>query len=55
MEQSLGYRDAQLPVTESMSKRLLRLRFFYELTPQEIDLVADLIYDFFGVTPVANR
>ena len=55
MGQSLGYRDGQLPVTESISDRLLRLPFFYELTYQEMDLVADLIYDFFAVTPISDR
>ena len=55
MGQSLGYRDGQLPVTESISDRLLRLPFFYELTYQEMDLVADLFYGFFAVTPISDR
>lgn len=45
---SMGYTDGQLPVTETMSGRLLRLPFFYELTSEEQDLVVDSIKGFFA-------
>jgi dTDP-4-amino-4,6-dideoxygalactose transaminase len=47
MGRKLGYREGQLPVTESISGRLLRLPFYYELTEQEIDAIADGLYGFF--------
>lgn len=44
---SMGYQDGQLPVTESMSGRLLRLPFYYELTTEEQEEVVNAIKDFF--------
>jgi len=44
---SMGYKDSQLPVTESMSGRLLRLPFYYELTRQEQETIVNYIFDFF--------
>jgi dTDP-4-amino-4,6-dideoxygalactose transaminase len=32
---SMGYKEGQLPVTESMSGRLLRLPFYYDMTKEE--------------------
>lgn len=45
---SMGYREGQLPVTESISGRLLRLPFYYELTREDQDIVIDGIREFFG-------
>lgn len=44
---SMGYDDGQLPVTESLSGRLLRLPFYYELTRQEQERIVNHIFDFF--------
>ena len=46
---SMGYTDGQLPVTESMSGRLLRLPFYYELKHEEQDEIVAAIKDFFQV------
>jgi dTDP-4-amino-4,6-dideoxygalactose transaminase len=45
--QSMGYRLGQLPVTESMSGRLLRLPFYYELTRDQQQTIVDTIFRFF--------
>lgn len=47
MGQSMGNRPGQLPVTESMSTRLLRLPFYYELTRDRQQTVVDTIFRFF--------
>lgn len=44
---AMGYQPGQLPVTEMLSGRLLRLPFYYELTPQEQAEVVQAIQDFF--------
>jgi dTDP-4-amino-4,6-dideoxygalactose transaminase len=44
---SMGYSDGQFPVTESMSSRLLRLPFYYEVTDEELDEVVTRINQFF--------
>jgi dTDP-4-amino-4,6-dideoxygalactose transaminase len=44
---SMGYREGQLPVTESVSGRLLRLPFYYDLKSEEQDEVAGAIQNFF--------
>jgi dTDP-4-amino-4,6-dideoxygalactose transaminase len=35
MGKQMGYRDGQLPVTEDLSARLLRLPFYHEITEDE--------------------
>lgn len=45
--QSLGVQQAQLPRTEELSARLLRLPMFFDLTNQEVDEVASLVLDFY--------
>jgi dTDP-4-amino-4,6-dideoxygalactose transaminase len=35
--QSMGYKEGQFPITESMSERLLRLPFYYDLKNEEQD------------------
>jgi len=44
---SMGYKDGQLPVTESMSGRLLRLPFYYELKQEEQDEIVAVIKKLF--------
>jgi dTDP-4-amino-4,6-dideoxygalactose transaminase len=46
MGQKFGYRDGQLPVTEDVSGRLLRLPFYYEITEAEQAEVVGRIADF---------
>ena len=41
MGQKLGYRAGQLPLTEDLSGRLLRLPFYYEMTLEEQTLVVE--------------
>jgi dTDP-4-amino-4,6-dideoxygalactose transaminase len=48
MGQKLGYREGQLPITEDISGRLLRLPFYYELTEEEQGHVVAAVRDFFG-------
>jgi dTDP-4-amino-4,6-dideoxygalactose transaminase len=42
-----GYRKGQLPVTEDVSQRLLRLPFFYDLQKEDQDIVISEIFSFF--------
>ena len=44
---SMGYSDGQFPVTESISGRLLRLPFYYDLKQEEQDEVTNCIKVFF--------
>jgi dTDP-4-amino-4,6-dideoxygalactose transaminase len=44
---SMGYTDGQLPVTESMSGRLLRLPFYHDMTSEEQAEVVNTIRDLF--------
>jgi len=50
MARKLGYEQPYLPVTDSISARLVRLPLFFGITPDEQDVVIDLIYRFFEVT-----
>jgi dTDP-4-amino-4,6-dideoxygalactose transaminase len=43
MGQQFGYGEGDLPVTESISKRLLRLPFYYDLSPEDQDRVIQTI------------
>jgi dTDP-4-amino-4,6-dideoxygalactose transaminase len=52
--QSLGYGPGTLPVTESISDRLLRLPLYPTLTDDEIDDVVRAIYSFYRVQPPAE-
>ncbi|MGB5809251.1 MAG: dTDP-4-amino-4,6-dideoxygalactose transaminase [Polyangiales bacterium] len=46
MAKQLGCGDASLPVTDSVSKRLLRLPFYYELTDEDQQEVIERVTDF---------
>jgi len=48
---AMGYHPGMLPVTESISERLLRLPMYYEMRETEVDLVVDEICKFFKVSP----
>lgn len=43
MGQTFGYRAGDLPVTEDLAARLLRVPFFYEITPSEQQQVVEAI------------
>jgi len=44
----MGYRSGALPVTESVSDRLLRLPMYYEMQTDDIERVVTAILGFFG-------
>ncbi|XOV86714.1 MAG: dTDP-4-amino-4,6-dideoxygalactose transaminase [Pseudomonadota bacterium] len=46
--QQMGYRQGDLPVTEALSDRLLRLPFYFEMTRDEQDQVVAGITDYFS-------
>ena len=46
MGRTFGYRDGDLPVTEDLSGRLLRLPLFYEITPEEQQRVVAAIVSY---------
>ncbi|MCP4572164.1 MAG: dTDP-4-amino-4,6-dideoxygalactose transaminase [bacterium] len=48
MGQRLGYEEGMFPVTEDVSARLLRLPFYFELTPEDQAEVTTAITEFFG-------
>jgi dTDP-4-amino-4,6-dideoxygalactose transaminase len=48
MGQQYGYRLGDLPVTEDLSQRLIRLPCYYELSQQDQDRVIATIRDFFA-------
>ena len=51
MGAGLGYNKGDLPVTEAISSRLLRLPCFYELTEADQDRVVRTVFEFFGRVP----
>lgn len=46
MGQKLGYQKGDLPVTENLSARLLRLPMFIGLTGKELEMIVDRIYQY---------
>jgi len=48
MGQRFGYQPGDLPVTEDLASRLIRLPCFFELTPDSQDYVIAQLYAFFG-------
>lgn len=48
MGQKMGYGEGDLPVTEDVSGRLIRLPCYYELTGEDQDRVIEGIREFFG-------
>jgi dTDP-4-amino-4,6-dideoxygalactose transaminase len=55
MGASLGYRAGMLPVTESVSDRLLRLPLYPALTPAQVDEVVAAVFSFFAVRHVSAQ
>ena len=51
MGQSMGYRQGMLPVTEDVSKRLLRLPMFFDMAASQVDQVTAAIRSFFEGGP----
>jgi dTDP-4-amino-4,6-dideoxygalactose transaminase len=51
MGQSMGYRQGMLPVTENVSKRLLRLPMFFDMAASQDDQVTAAIRSFFEGGP----
>ena len=47
---TMGYTPGQLPLTESLSSRLLRLPFYYELTRVDQQFIVEIIFKFFHTT-----
>jgi len=45
----MGYKQGELPVTERISPRLVRLPCFFELSRDEQDRVIDEIFKFYGI------
>jgi len=48
MGRKMGYEEGDLPITEEMSERLIRLPCYYELTREEQDRVIGAVREFFG-------
>ena len=46
---SMGYKPGDLPVTEELSERIVRLPCYFELTREDQDRVIDGVFKFFGV------
>ena len=45
---SMGYKEGDLPVTEKLSKQLVRLPCYYELTKEDQDRIIDEVHGFFA-------
>lgn len=48
MGSRLGYKKGDLPITEDLSERLIRLPCYYELTREDQNRVIDAVFGFFG-------
>ena len=46
MGEQFGYKTGMLAVTESVSERLLRLPFYYELSSEDIEHIVNQVSDF---------
>ncbi len=54
MGQTFGYGDGNLPVTEDVSRRLLRLPLFYEITESDLERVAGAVREYlFRLRPLS--
>ena len=53
MGRRLGYAPGDLPVTEAVSRQVVRLPFFHELTADDVRRVADGVYGYYSMTPPA--
>ena len=50
MGRQMGYDEGDLPLTEDLSARLIRLPLYFELTREEQDRVVQAIFQFFNCT-----
>lgn len=48
MGRRLGFQPGQLPITEDLSARLIRLPFYHDLSAADLDRVVGSIYEFYG-------
>jgi dTDP-4-amino-4,6-dideoxygalactose transaminase len=48
MGRKLGYQTGDLPVTENVSRRIVRLPFFHELNTDDVDRVVQSVYEFYS-------
>jgi dTDP-4-amino-4,6-dideoxygalactose transaminase len=48
MGRRLGYESGMLPVTEEVSRRIIRLPFYHELSADQVLHVAQAIDEFFS-------
>ena len=55
MGQTFGYREGDLPITEDLSSRLVRLPLFYEITEQEQLRVVNAVRQFCETVVVGKR
>lgn len=55
MGEHLGYRPGQLPVSEDIASRILRLPIFMEITPAQQELVSNTISDYFSSAYVSQQ
>ncbi len=53
MGRKFGYKEGDLPVTEDLWARLIRLPMFYDLSPTEQNLVIQATQQFFQILPVS--
>ena len=51
MGRRLGYRPGELPVTETVSRRVVRLPSFHDLTRPDAERVVRSVYEFYAVDP----
>ncbi len=49
MGKKFGYKDGDMPITENISKRILRLPCFFDLIKEKQDMVINSVYSFFGL------
>lgn len=48
MGRRFGYDESDCPVTDQISRRLIRLPFYFDLTPTDQTRVIEAVHDFFG-------
>src|SRR5581483_5985926 len=51
----MGHPVVSLPVTEALCQRILSLPMYPEMTPQQVDVVASTIADYFAAPPRARK
>ena len=54
MGMKFGYKDGDMPVTEDISRKLVRLPFYNSMTVEEVDYVISTARSFFGCRLSSN-